>query len=116
MKQELIECIENAFGYPVYLQGSMTNDAVYPTSFFTFWNIETQSTSYYDNQEHQCVWSFWLNFYSIDPMLVDTVILQVREVLKENGWIVPSKGQDINSGNQEHSGRSLEIHKIEIER
>ena len=48
MEDNLIEIL-SSFGYPVYRQGSMSDDAVYPPTFITFWNFDSPDHSYYDD-------------------------------------------------------------------
>lgn len=112
MKEQLIKLLES-FGYPVRLQGSLTKDEAYPKSFFTFWNDETFANAHYDNDEINFVWSFTVNFYSTDPVLVNTVLLDAKKLLKSNGWIVPGKGYDVPSDEPTHTGRSIEVIYIE---
>ena len=112
MKQELIELL-NTFDYPVILQGSLGQSEKYPKSFFTFWNDDTSDGSHYDNEAINYVWTFTINFYSSDPALVNTVLLQVKQLFTSNGWIVPGKGYDVPSDESSHTGRSLDVIFIE---
>ena len=48
MEDALITILES-FKYPVYRQGSMSNDAEYPETFITFWNNTSDNHAYYDN-------------------------------------------------------------------
>ena len=41
VKELLIDTLENAFGFPIYLQGSMSEDEKYPDDFFTFFNNDS---------------------------------------------------------------------------
>ena len=43
MEDKLIEILE-AFGVPVFLQGSLADDEPYPDSFFTFWNDDSEKS------------------------------------------------------------------------
>ena len=108
MKQQLIELLET-FKYPVRLQGSLSKDEPYPASFFTFWNDETTDLSHYDNNAIAFVWDFTVYFYSNSPTLVNSVLIQLRQLLKENGWIVPGVGYDVPSDEQTHTGRAIDI-------
>lgn len=113
MKDDLITILET-FGYPVRLQGSLAEDEKYPESFFTFWNYESVDGSHYDNNPINYVWDFDINFYSIDPDLVNTMLLEAKTKLKSNGWIVSGKGHDVASDEPTHTGRG--IHAIYIEK
>ena len=113
MKDLLIELLES-FGYPVFLQGSLSVDEPYPNSFFTFWNNNSNTDTYYDNDEYKIVWNFDLNFYSSDPALVNTKLIEAKALLKQNGFIVSGKGYDIASDESTHTGRGINVLKIEI--
>ena len=112
MKEELINLL-NTFGYPVMLQGSLGANEAYPASFFTFWNDDINDGSHYDNEAINYVWSFTINFYSVDPTLTNNILLQVKTLFKNNGWIVPGKGRDVPSDESTHTGRSIDVLYIE---
>lgn len=112
MKDTLITLLES-FGYPVRLQGSLAENEQYPDSFFTFWNTDTTDGSHYDNDAINYIWDFDVNFYSINPALVNTVLLEVRTLLKNNGWIISGKGYDVASDEPTHTGRSINVIYIE---
>lgn len=114
MKEELIEILES-FGYPVFLQGSLSQDAKYPTSFFTIWNNDTSDQNHYDNDAIAYVWDFDVNFYSVDSSLVNTILNQVKQRLKTNGWIVSGKGRDVPSDEPSHTGRGIDALFLENE-
>ena len=107
MKDSLIELLET-FGYPVRLQGSFAATEAYPTSFFTIWNNDSYDMNHYDGQPVAWTWSFSVNFYSIDPALVNTKLLEAIELLKENGWKISGKGYDVASDEKTHTGRGVE--------
>lgn len=108
MKDLLINILES-FGYPVFLQGSLSENEAYPESFFTFWNNETPDGSHYDNEAINYVWNFDVNFYSIDPDLVNTMLLNAKALLKQNGFIVGGKGYDVASDEPTHTGRGMNV-------
>lgn len=112
MKQALITILET-FKYPVRLQGSLSKDELYPDSFFTFWNDETSDLSHYNNKATAFVWNFTIYFYSTSPSLVNTVLLEVKTLLEESGWIVPGVGYDVPSDEQTHTGRAIDVFYIQ---
>ena len=114
MKQALIDALKS-FGYPVMLQGSLTKDDPYPESFFTVWNSETDDGSHYDNKAVSYVWQFTVYFYSIDPTLVNTILLAAKDLLKQSKWIVGGKGYDVPSDEPSHTGRALDVFYLEKE-
>lgn len=114
MKQELIDLLES-FGYQVRLQGSLTEQEKYPDSFFTVWNNSSDDGSHYDNEAINYVWNFTVFFYSIDPTLVNTKILEAKTLLKQHGWIVGGKGYDVPSDEITHTGRAIDVLFLEHE-
>lgn len=114
MKEQLIALLQT-FGYPVFLQGSLSQNEKYPKHFFTFWNNDTADQNHYDNNAIAYVWDFDINFYSVDPALVNSVLLQVKQLLKANQWIVGGKGFDVASDEPTHTGRGITALYLEIE-
>ena len=112
MKNKLISVLESV-GFPVFLQGSLSPDEIYPETFMTFWNFETPETMFYDNEAHSAVWGFWVYLYSSDPEIVETETEKVRKLLKENGFILQGRGEDANSGRETHTGRMLTLYYME---
>lgn len=111
MKDLLIKTLET-FGFPVFQQGSLGDDEQYPSSFFTFWNNETYGDAFYDNEEHNNVWDFDLNFYSSDPELVNTKLNEAIRLLKQHDFIASGEGHDVASDESTHIGRGINIKKI----
>ena len=111
MKELLISLLVT-FGYPIFLQGSLGDDP-YPDSFFTFWNDDSYDEQFYDNAEHSTIWSVDVNFYSTDPALVNSILLDVKRLLKSNKFIVSGAGHDVASDEPTHTGRGLTALYIE---
>lgn len=112
MKQELISILE-AFGYPVFLQGSLNENENYPDSFFNFWNFSTPEDAFYDNNANRAVWGFWVYFYSTDPQLVESVPERVRKVLKGADWILQGKPIDAQVDRVTHTGAFFTAYKFD---
>lgn len=108
MKDLLINIIKS-LGYPVFLQGSLGKDEEYPESFFTFWNNSSDDGSHYDNQPISYIWDFDLNFYSSDPTLVNTVLIDAKVLLKQAGFVVRGNGYDVASDEITHTGRGINV-------
>lgn len=107
MEDILIELL-SSLNYPVCRQGSFDEGEKYPDSFFTFWNTESPDHAHYDNKDYLAEWEFDVNFYSVDPELTYSVLADARSLLKENGWIVPSRGYDVFSDEKTHTGRGMQ--------
>lgn len=112
MEDNLISILES-FNYPVYRQGSMSNDSAYPETFFTFWNPDSPDHAHYDNDNYGTSWAFDVYIYSSNPELVYSVLNDVRNALKKAGWVVPSKGYDVTSDEPTHIGRGLQVYYLE---
>ena len=97
----------------VIQQGSLSNDDAYPDSFFTFWNNDTTDDAFFDNTETETIWDFDLNFYSNDPALVNSVLLQAKQLLKAAGFIPDGSGHDVLSDEETHTGRGMNLLFIE---
>lgn len=104
--------ILTSFGFPVIVQGCL-GDNEYPESFFTYYNNETTDDSFYDNDPKYTIWDFDVNFYSLDPMLVNKKLIEAINKLKENGFIVDGKGHDIGSDEPTHTGRGVQVQYVE---
>lgn len=113
MEDNLINIL-SSFGYPVYRQGSMSDDEAYPDTFITFWNTDSPDHSHYDNSEYGTVWDFNIYVYSNDPTLTYSVLTDARAALKAARWIVRGKGYDVQSDEETHTGRGLEVIFLEF--
>lgn len=113
VKTLLIDTLTDQFHLPVILQGSMAANDVYPDAFFTFWNNYSTDEAFYDNYETEVIWNFDLNYYSNDPVSVNTVLLQAKQVLKAVGFIPDGSGHDVLSDEPTHTGRGLTLFFIE---
>ncbi len=107
--EDLIISTLEALGYPVKLQGSLLPDEPYPDSFFTYWNDSADGTSYYSNSEGAILWLYSLNFYSTDPLLTNSKLMEAKELLKSAGFIVSGAGYDVPSDEDTHTGRSISL-------
>ena len=101
-------------GFPVYRQGSMTEDEEYPATFLTFWNFETPEDKHHDNQATRAVWGYWVYCYSDDyPTMINT-LEAARQLLMKAGWIsTDGRGQDVRSDVDTHTGRMITVHYVE---
>lgn len=111
MEDNLIQLLES-FGYPVRRQGSMPES--YPDAFFTFWNTDSPDHAHYDNKSYGTAWAFNVFFYATDPALAYQMISAARDLLKDHGWVVPSKGFDAASDEPTHTGRAITAQYLEV--
>lgn len=113
MEDNLIEVL-TTLGYPVYRQGSMSDEEAYPETFITFWNYDSPDHNHYDNDDYGTEWSFNIYVYSSDPELTYSVLLDARSALKAGGWICQGKGFDVQSDEETHTGRGLNVIYMEF--
>lgn len=112
MKEQLITLL-STYGFPIFEQGSLNEGDVYPESFFTIWNDGTSDGVAYDNDAINLIWNFTIYFYSIDETLVNTILPQLRELLKQNEWIPQGVGYDVPSDEITHTGRAIDVSVIQ---
>lgn len=115
MEDNLIEILSQ-FNYPIYRQGSMSDDESYPDTFFTFWNTNSVDHSHYDDNEYGVAWDFYVYVYSNDPSLTYSVLEDARKALKQAGWITSGRGFDAASDEETHTGRGLEAYYLETQK
>jgi len=108
LEDKLIEIL-SGFRYPVMLQGSLSENEDYPPHFFTFWNNDSASDSFYDNKDHSLVCEYDVNFYSSDPELVYTKLREAIEELKKQGFIISGDGYSVASDEPTHDGRGVHV-------
>lgn len=112
MEDALITILES-FNYPVFRQGSLSDEDPYPDTFITFWNNQSPDHSYYDNSDYGTAWNFGVYTYSSNATLCYSLTNDIRTALKEAGWVVPSKGYDVTSDEPTHIGRGLDCYYLE---
>lgn len=113
MIDEIITIIES-FKVPYCKQGSVSIWEKYPETLITWWNNESPDHSHYDDHRYGTDWDFNIYVYSSDPAVTFSLLDELREAFEEAGWIVPSKGFDVSSDEASHTGRGIEIYKLEI--
>lgn len=113
MEDNLILILEQ-FNYPVFRQGSLTEDDPYPKTFITFWNADSADHAHYDNDDYATEWTFDIYVYSADPALTYSLLDEIRTQLKSNGWIMSGHGYDVMTDEPTHTGRGLTIRYLEV--
>lgn len=108
MEDELIRLLETK-KYPVFRQGSLTEKDAYPETFITFWNTEELGESFYDNGVALTSHSFDVNVYSSSPDTAYSLQRELRDMLKENGWTIQSRGYDVASDEPTYIGRGFAV-------
>ena len=114
MEDTLIELLAS-FKKPVIRQGSLAPNEDYPDTFFTFWSNDETEHSAYDNDTANVDYDFDVNVYSTNPDTAYQLLSQARKLLKENGWIIATRGYDVASDEITHIGRGIEILYLKTE-
>ena len=111
-KKKLIEVLTNA-GYveggTLFQHNSMPESIPYPDTFVTFKNEKTIDDLHYDNNPYYTNWYFFICVYSNDPDMTNTELVRIKPMLKEAGFTVKGKGEDIASDEPTHTGRTIDV-------
>ena len=111
--QELFNLFEK-IGLPYFRQGSLS-DEDYKDSFFTYWNINTPNTSYYDNNETRYIEDVMIYFYTNDAKLIYSKMDEFIEEAKKAGFVVTSRAYDTPADKDNYYGRLVRINIIHKE-
>lgn len=103
MKELLIQVLE-AFGFPVFLHGTLGENEPFPAAFFTFITIDSPDEFPFDDEPTHTGWEYQVIFYSNDPQQVEQIANESRVNLKAAGFIPQGKGRDIPSEEPTHTG------------
>lgn len=114
MREQFIALLQT-FGLPISLQGSLNKNSAYPSSFFTYWNDTTEDNAHYDNDAIAFNWQFTIYYYTQNENAaqMDGVFLQIRNLFKQNGWIMTGVGYDVPSDEPTHVGRAIDVYYIQ---
>lgn len=92
----------------------MSAEDPYPDDFFTFFNNSANGDGFFDDAESRIIWDIDLNFYSNDPTHVNSILMSLKEPLREAGFTVTGGGYDVLSDEPTHTGRGINVLYIEI--
>jgi hypothetical protein len=98
-------------GLPYFRQGSMS-DKDYKPSFFTYWNIDTPTDSYYDNKSRRYNEYIQVGHYTNDASKIYSVLDDFIKRAEAKGFVVEGKPKDANSGRDDYFGRICYIRII----
>jgi hypothetical protein len=110
---EKLEPIFQELELPYSRQGSYEEDEDLPESFFTFWNMNTPESGFYDNHAHKAVWFWAVYFYTKNPALIYSKLDEFIKLAKEKGFISEGRGHDVASGVPDYSGRYIIVKYID---
>lgn len=108
MKQKLINAL-SAFGYPVFLQGTLNPAEAYPKTFITFFTDSTNDNGHFENETNAVNWYFSVILYSDDPKTVNTKPKEIIAALKQEGFTPQGIGNDILSDEPTHTGWAMDF-------
>lgn len=110
---KLLEEIFEDLGLPYFRQGSLAEDAPYPSpSFYTFWNLREQFVTDYDNKPHMKIYAWAIYSYTNDPKCIYSLLDEFVLRAIEKGFIIGERN-DAESDLPNYYGRYLMITYIE---
>lgn len=101
--QKLFDLFDE-IGKPYYRQGSLS-DEDYKPSFFTFWNIDTESLKHRDNKNKAYSPLVQVGFYTNDATKIYSEMDEFVKKAKERGFVVYGLPQDANADKDNYFGR-----------
>lgn len=113
MKQKLIDILDRHCPNDVYLQGTMNPEEGYPDEFVTFWTPDTNNAAHFDNAVTAVNWTFYVIYYSNDPVKVNTKPIKIAADLKAAGFVQRGRGNDTPSDEPTHTGWAMEFVCVE---
>ena len=94
----------NSLNIPIRKQGSVGSEETYPSTFITFWNIDTPDSSFYEGQPTFADYTYDLTVSSNDPILKQEIFNQAVNLLLTSGWIIEKRrGRDTLSDVDTHT-------------
>lgn len=112
MWEKLQEVFEE-IGLPYSRQGSYGIDEKLPDSFFTFWNTDSEFDGWYSNKPYKCVWVWNVFFYTNNPELMYSKLMEFVNLAIEKGFKVGGFGKDLSSDEPNYYGRYVEVSYVE---
>lgn len=104
--QKLFDLFDK-IGLPYFRQGSMS-DEDYKPSFFTFWNVNTDNDSFYDNEEHRYIEYVQIGFFTNDARKIYSQLDEGGEFLtkaKQIGFVFDGRARDADADKPDYYGR-----------
>lgn len=108
MKLKLLNTLQ-AFGYPVFLQGTISPAEKYPDTFITFFVDSTSDNGHFDDETNAVDWYISVILYSANAETVNTKPNEMRAALKAAGFIPQGKGNDVLSDEPTHTGWAMDF-------
>lgn len=105
---KLLSDVFDSIGLKYYRQGSLTKDLRLPSTYFTYWNVDSPFADYGDNRNHSEVHQYYVYCYSCEKQ-EDIKLREFIELAKTNGWIPSGGGQDAPSEDKRYIGRMVRI-------
>lgn len=106
--QKLFDLFEEmGYGDLYFRQGSMSN-IQYPPSFFTFWNVDTPHSSFYDNAATREIPYIQVGWYTNDANKIYSQLDEggeFREKAKQKGFVFAGGAIDADADEAGYYGR-----------
>lgn len=108
-----LEAVFEELGLPYSRQGSYSDEGAYPPSFYTFWNFDTPSGSFYDNDRYRTEWVWLIGYYTNNPATLYSGMEDFIGVAYRHGFIIEGMGSDARSDRPDYYGRTIKVIYIE---
>lgn len=112
MKELLLRLLET-FDVPVMQQGTLAPAEEYPPDFITFDITDSPTIASFDDLDAMTAWEIEVNYYSNNPVKVAEIPQDIRETLKNNGFIADGRGHMVMSDEQTHTGWGITFYFLE---
>lgn len=112
MPEKLFSILER-MELPYFRQGTLESSNDYLPSFFTFWNIDTPTASFYNDGRNGRIWVWAVYFYTNDARLIYSKLDEFIQLATEEGFIVQGEGKDIPSDRSDYFGRYVQLKYID---
>lgn len=100
-------------GLDYHRQGSITEGKRWSKSFWTFWNMTSSLSGFFDNDYNRMITVWNVYYYTSDPATIYDAVRSFMDLAKEAGFVINTAPIDVPSGRDDYFGRMLTISYIE---
>lgn len=109
MTWEALEPVLQATGYEYARQGSYADAGELPSTFITFWNLDTPTASHYDNEPNRAIWRWQVYLYTKNPAIMYTAMQDLLAAAKQAGFVLEGMAWDIDADEPGYVGRTARL-------
>lgn len=112
--QEVFEELQIENGTVYARQGSFTELESIPDDLYSFWNISSDLSGFYNNKPNQCIWEWNICYYTTNAANLYKGLIDFTNKAKEKGFIIKSLGKDIPVDEPHFYGRYTTVQYIQV--